>query len=223
MLIHADFSQRATVTEQQHHWIGSPQAGVERVMLDRIGAEQARATSLVRYAPDSRFPRHTHPGGEEILVLSGIFSDENGDYPAGLYLRNPPGSHHQPYSRSGAVIFVKLRQMPPAEHRAVRVDTRDASQWQRLHDREYCPLFLDSHEQVCLQRLPPGTALFSPPFHGAEILMLAGTLTESGNAYERGAWLRIPPGTCPEMIAGSRGAALYLKTGHLPGAGKKTG
>jgi len=50
-------------------------------MLDRIGDEVARATSIVRYAPHSRFSAHTHGGGEEFLVLDGVFQDEHGDYP----------------------------------------------------------------------------------------------------------------------------------------------
>jgi hypothetical protein len=32
------------------------------------------------------------PGGEEILVLDGVFQDEQGSYPAGSWLRNPAGS-----------------------------------------------------------------------------------------------------------------------------------
>ena len=63
-------------------------------MLDRRGEEVARATSLVSYAPGSHFERHIHDGGEEILVLEGTFSDEQGDYPTGTYLRNPVGSSH---------------------------------------------------------------------------------------------------------------------------------
>src|SRR3546814_4407076 len=97
MFINADFSLRAVVASHQYQWVASPQAGVERVMLDRLGGEQARATSIVRYAPSSRFPRHQHPGGEEILVLSGTFSEGNNHYPAGWYMRNPPGSSHQPF------------------------------------------------------------------------------------------------------------------------------
>ena len=34
----------------------------------------------LRYAPDSRFDPHTHGGGEEFLVLDGVFSDEHGDF-----------------------------------------------------------------------------------------------------------------------------------------------
>ncbi|MBM5816770.1 MAG: hypothetical protein FJ083_09355 [Cyanobacteria bacterium K_Offshore_surface_m2_239] len=94
MELHADLSQRALLDTNALAWTPSPMAGVERRMLDRCGEEVARATSLVRYAPGSRFERHVHGGGEEILVLEGILSDEHGDYAAGTYLRNPAGSSH---------------------------------------------------------------------------------------------------------------------------------
>lgn len=56
-------------------------------MLEREG-EVARATSVVRYRPGSRFPRHEHALGEEFLVLEGTFADELGEYPTGTYVRN---------------------------------------------------------------------------------------------------------------------------------------
>ena len=66
--INADFSSRVVLATDELPWIPSPQAGVERRMLDRVGGEVARATSLVRYAPDSIFPEHQHALGEEFLV-----------------------------------------------------------------------------------------------------------------------------------------------------------
>lgn len=215
MRINADFSRRALVAPDQYQWVASPQAGVERVMLDRIGAEKARATSIVRYAPDSSFPRHQHPGGEEILVLSGTFSDENGDFPEGWYLRNPPGTGHAPRSRDGAVIFVKLRQMPDDERRSVRIDTRDPQNWQQSGGREVCILFPDPREQVSLQRLHAGEALFAAAVEGAELLVLDGSLVLDGAAWPAGAWMRLPAGDHPALEAGSQGATVYLKTGHL--------
>jgi len=79
-------------------------------MLDRIGDEVARATTIVRYAPNSHFSSHVHSGGEEFIVLEGVFQDEHGDFPAGSYVRNPPTSSHTPGSEPGCVIFVKLWQ-----------------------------------------------------------------------------------------------------------------
>ncbi|MFC5477979.1 cupin domain-containing protein [Massilia suwonensis] len=216
MLINADFSRPVVVVPHQYAWVASPQPGVERVMLDRIGAEQARATSIVRYAPESIFPRHAHPDGEEILVLSGTFSDENADFPEGWYLRNPPDSSHRPSSRPGALIFVKLRQMAAGETQPVRIDTRDPARWQRQGERAVCPLFSSAHEQVCLQQVPPHAVLFPQAPAGAELLVLEGELVFDGQDCGRGAWLRLPADACSGLAAGPRGATFYLKTGHLP-------
>lgn len=219
MLVNADFSRVVIVAPHQYAWVASPQPGVERVMLDRIGAEQARATSIVRYAPASRFPFHTHPAGEEILVLSGTFSDESGDFPEGWYLRNPPGSGHRPSSREGALIFVKLRQMAQDETQPVRIDTRERAAWQRRGDRAVCPLFAGAREQVCLQRVAPHAVIFPDAVDGAELLVLEGELVVEGQSCARGAWIRLPAGRYPDLGAGRQGATFYLKTGHLDGNG----
>ena len=216
MLINADFSQRAAVASEQQQWIASPQSGVERVMLDRIGEEKARATSLVRYAPNSHFPHHLHPGGEEILVLSGTFSADDDDYPAGWYLRNPPKSGHKPHSLDGAIIFVKLHQMLASEERYVAIDTHDETNWQTADKRMVCPLFTDDNEQVSLQRLNANERLFTDTIHGgAEVLVLAGELIEGAQSYQRHSWLRLPIDAQPSIVAGEQGATVYLKTGHL--------
>lgn len=211
MHINADFSLPAVVTPDAYRWVPSPQAGVERVMLDRVGEEVARATSIVRYAPQSNFPRHLHPDGEEILVLSGTFSDEMGDYPAGWYLRNPPGSAHQPSSVEGTVIFVKLRQMRPSEATAVRIDTHDPLYWSTDAGRAICRLYADELEAVCLQRLQAGQSLLADAALSAELLVLDGSLRDAHRCYERGSWLRFPAGQCPEFVAGDRGATVYVK------------
>ena len=216
MLINADFSCRAALAPEHYQWVQSPQNGVERVMLDRVGAEKARATSIVRYAPESNFPHHLHPGGEEILVLSGTFSADNSDYPAGWYLRNPPTSGHQPYSHEGAVIFVKLWQMTVDETRHVAIDTNDTDNWQEQGGREVCQLYSDAKEQVILQRIDAGEALFTDIIvGGAELLVLEGTLIEAGQSYQRGGWIRLPVDATSQITAGENGATVYLKTGHL--------
>jgi anti-sigma factor ChrR (cupin superfamily) len=83
----------------------------------------ARATSIVRYAPQSHFSPHAHGGGDEFLVLNGVFQDEHGDYPAGTYVRNPPTSRHTPGSERGCTLFVKLWQFDPDDRTQLRIDT----------------------------------------------------------------------------------------------------
>ncbi len=215
MLVNADFSMPVVVEPDQYQWAASPQAGVERMMLDRVGVEQARATSIVRYAPDSSFPPHAHPGGEEILVLSGTFSDETGDFPAGWYVRNPPGTSHWPSSVEGALIFVKLRQMASDDDHRLRIDTRDPAAWQRDGERMICPLFSSPAEQVCLQRLEAGHAVLIGTGGGAELLVLEGQIDDGNRRYAPGTWIRLPVGAQPDFTAGEQGVRFYLKTGHL--------
>jgi anti-sigma factor ChrR (cupin superfamily) len=214
MLVNADFTRRVFVDAARYRWVASPQPGVERVMLDRLGGEHARATSIVRYAPGASYPAHRHPGGEEILVLSGVFSEEERHYPEGWYLRNPPGSWHAPASAGGAIIFVKLAQMAPAGQLQLRIDTRLPSAWRCEHGRETCPLFSDAAEQVSLQRLAPREALFDGAIEAAEVLVISGTLDREGQAHVRGSWLRLPGGACPDIAAGARGATVYLRVGQ---------
>jgi hypothetical protein len=148
--INADFTRRVAVHAARLPWVPSPMPGVERRMLDRIGDEVARATSIVRYAPGSDFAAHVHGGGEEFLVLDGVFQDESGDFPAGSYVRNPPTSRHAPRSDAGCTIFVKLWQFDPADRRQVRIDT-PASPFRATRDRpgvESIELFRDARERA---------------------------------------------------------------------------
>src|SRR6267154_2567497 len=96
-----DLAAAAIVDSNVLAWTPSPLPGVERRFLERDGGEIARATSIVRYAPGGAFSPHVHDKGEEYLVLSGVFSDESGDFAQGTYVRNPPGSRHAPFTRDG--------------------------------------------------------------------------------------------------------------------------
>ncbi|GAB3628118.1 anti-sigma factor [Pandoraea terrae] len=215
MLVNSDFSRRAIVTPDQYVWVPSPQRGVERVMLDRIGAEKARATSIVRYASNSIFPAHSHPGGEEILVLSGTFSEGKNDYPQGWYLRNPPGSAHQPSSGPGAMIFVKLMQMPAASGPEVRIDTSDPVRWRTSQGRTTCHLHTDDTEHVELLHLDGGEPVFKPShlqdLRLAELLVLQGELDVDGASHPAGSWIRLPAGDAAKPAAGPHGTTVYVK------------
>ncbi len=218
MKLNADFSQRVVIDTDAEPWVASPLPDVERRLLDRIGDEVARATSIVRYAPDSYFSPHTHSGGEEFLVLDGVFSDEHGDFGPGMYLRNPPGSSHKPFSRDGCTIFVKLWQMAPDDQEIVRIDTT-TSEWEPwTHDGvEVIRLAERDYEQVYMMRLAPETAL---PAHdhpgGEELLVLDGELADQVGRYPKGTWLRNPPGSS-HAVTSETGCTFWLKLGHLAG------
>jgi anti-sigma factor ChrR (cupin superfamily) len=186
-------------------------------MLDRIGDEVARATTVVRYAPKSHFSAHTHGGGEEFLVLDGVFQDEHGDLPAGSYVRNPPTTSHTPGSESGCKIFVKLWQFDPTDRKHVRVDTSKLT-FRRVPDRtgvETAALFADESENVRLERWAPGASVELDLKGGGEFLVLEGSFTEGGDQLERESWLRLPAGGSLRTTAGNNGCKLWVKTGHL--------
>jgi anti-sigma factor ChrR (cupin superfamily) len=218
MELNADFSRRIAVHAARLGWMASPMAGVERRMLDRIGDEVARATSIVRYAPGSRFSRHTHGGGEEFLVLNGVFQDEHGDFPAGCYIRNPPTSSHTPGSAQGCTIFVKLWQFDPADRTHVRIDTsREPFVADPAHPgAELMPLYRDQREEVRLERWRPGAQVDLAVPGGIELLVLDGGFTDDGGEdFEPQSWLRLPCGAALRGRAGASGCRLWVKAGHL--------
>ena len=215
MDLNADFKQRVVVHSDQLDWVASPMPGVDRRMLDRIGGEVARATTIVRYAPNSKFSAHTHTGGEEFIVLEGVFQDEHGDFPAGTYVRNPPTSSHTPGSDAGCTIFVKLWQF----------DMDDRTQFRKAMDEELgeksdgvatALLHKDARETVTYSELDAGAAFVNSDAGGIELLVISGSITESGEELEEGAWLRLPEGQMLTAQAGKDGAKLWIKTGHLP-------
>lgn len=186
-------------------------------MLDRIGAEVARATSIVRYAPNSQFSPHIHGGGEEILVLEGVFQDEHGDFPAGSYIRNPPTSRHTPGSALGCVVFVKLWQFEASDRTHIRIDTNKMQFLPMTNPpgAEIMPLFFDGHENVRLLRFAPNSDIVLNAPGGIELLVLEGDFVAGENQFQHQSWLRLPPDTSLQAIAGKRGVKIWTKSGHL--------
>lgn len=207
MELNADFTKRVVVHSDQVEWTASPMPGVHRRMLDRIGDEVARATSIVRYAPNSKFSAHTHTGGEEFIVLEGVFQDEHGDFPAGTYVRNPPTTSHTPGSEAGCIIFVKLWQFDLDDRNQFSIDMTAADGPVVLHK--------DERETVTYHRLAAGTTLTESLIGGGELLVLSGSVVEGGDVLGKWDWLRIPQGSRLNAIAGPEGATVWMKTGHL--------
>lgn len=217
MQLNADFSVRASAHGSQLEWLASPMAGVERRMLERMGDEVARATTIVRYAPGSHFSAHVHTGGEEFLVLDGVFQDEHGDFPAGSYIRNPPQSSHTPGSDQGCTIFVKLWQFDMDDRTQVRLDT-NAMAYEPDPERagvETMELFSDERETVSMERWAPGTEVDLSAKHGLEVLVLEGGFQEAGEAFSPQSWLRLPNGAHSMAETGPDGAVVWIKRDHL--------
>jgi len=205
MEINANFSERIVIHSDEIDWVDSPMQGVQRKMLDRIGDEVARATSIVRYAPGSSFSPHTHTGGEEFFVLDGVFQDEHGDYPVGAYVRNPPQSQHTPSSKPGCIIFVKLWQF----------DLDDRTHVNTMMDSPGSTLFEDTRESVRMEQWDPGAEVSINTKGGAELFVLDGGFEQGNDHFRQYSWLRQPDGANVKIKAGKDGAKVWIKTGHL--------
>ena len=175
MELNADFSAAVLMRFDQIAWQASPMPGVDRRMLDRIGGEVARATSIVRYAPGSRFSAHTHTGGEEFIVLDGVFQDEHGDYPQGSYVRNPPTTAHSPRSDAGCVIFVKLWQFHPDDRTQFHTLMTEALS-APVAGVATALLHRDAFEVVSYSELAPDATLIKTDAGGTEMLVIAGSV-----------------------------------------------
>ena len=178
MKLHADFSKRVEINTNEMEWIASPAGGVDRKMLDRIGDEKARATSIVRYAADSAFPEHEHPLGGELHVLEGVFFDERGDYPAGTYVRNPDDTRHSPFSKDGCTILVKLRQFEQNDYRHFSINKATAD-WEPRGLPGSSVIHLHEHETETVRfvKFDPGARVEGDANPGGEAFhVLEGTL-----------------------------------------------
>lgn len=225
MNLNADFSERVVMHGAKLNWQDTPMPGVRRRMLDRIGNEVARATTIVSYEPASQFSAHVHPGGEEFVVLAGVFEDEHGSYPAGSYVRNPPQSRHTPGSTPGCVMLVKLWQFDPADRQHIRMnfDKMQAQADALRPGVTVISLYADEHEQVRIEQWAPNTRASIDTSGGAEIFVLNGSLTENqGESQSQSeaqlqthSWLRVPLGAQSAGRAGPGGTRIWIKNGHL--------
>ena len=223
--INGDLAARAVVDTRQLPWSPSPSGTVWRKRAHRVGPpESGQVTSVVRYEADSRFPSHDHPEGEEILVLSGVFSDEHGDWPQGTYLLNPEGFRHAPFSREGCVLFVKLRQFPGLDRQHVAIDL-DAMPWLPgdASGVEQKPLYGQPgfSDTMRIEKWSPGTEqLARDAAGGLEYFVTDGQFEDELGTYGPGTWLRLPPGAVHRPRS-PQGCTVYVKAGgatYLRGA-----
>lgn len=213
--LNGDLDRRVLMRTAQMDWVESPSGGVARKRLHRLGPEESgQVTSVVRYAPGARFSAHPHPQGEEILVLSGVFSDHSGDYPAGTWLANPEGFEHAPFSEPGCTLFVKLRQYPGVRPH-LQVDTADAGAWSAAADGvRRLPLFeaADADDSIRMEERAAGVPGTLGHAGGLELFVVSGALEVDGELLGPGDWLRLPPAETARVMA-VEAARLWIKQG----------
>ena len=216
--INGDMSKFVSTDTNKMKWQESPSGTVWRKRLHLVGPSEAgQVTSLVMYEANSDFHAHSHPGGEEILVLGGTFSDERGDFAAGTYLLNPEGYEHTPFSKEGGIIFVKLRQYPGKDRSQIVVDTQNLEWIESVPGISIKMLYseLNYPEEVSLQKWEGGASPgeISYPL-GAELLILKGDLQDENGTYAEMSWIRYPAGF-KHTPSSPSGCEFYIKRGGV--------
>ena len=216
--INGDMNKFVFEDTNKMKWQQSPSGAVWRKRLHLVGpAEAGQVTSLVMYEANSDFHAHSHPGGEEILVLGGTFSDERGDFTAGTYLLNPDGYEHTPFSKDGGIIFVKLRQYPGNDRSQIVVDTQN-KEWIESVPGISIKMLYSEHgfpEEMSLQKWEQGASPGEITYlNGAEIFILKGDLADQNGSYPEMSWLRYPSQTTHTPVSPS-GCELYIKRGGV--------
>ena len=211
-----DYSKRLVIDTSKKAVEPSDLPGVDRIPLEREKPDSGITTSVVRYEAGTKFAKHIHPGGEEIFVLEGELSDEFGVYPAGTYIRNPPGSHHSPFSSIGCKLFVKLNQFQQRDSKRVVINSTEKDWLPGFGDLKVIPLAEFGTESTTLVKWPDGAA-FIPHTHsgGEEIFVLEGTFIDENGEYPTGTWIRSPhlSNHNPFVI---EGCTILVKVGHMP-------
>ena len=236
MQLRSDLTIPYVVNSNSIPFVDSPVPGVQRRMLDRIGDEVARATTIVKYAPFAKFSRHTHSGGEEFVVLDGVFSDEiSGDHGRMSYCRHGIGTQHEPWTgEKGALLFVKLRQMNDRTEAPITfVDTLISKNWKEYDDKKRQRLDLFSSEKtgeyVWMEAWP--AELTSDDWivreGGEEIYLLEGDMSfanvdetddeNNKNECTEGFWIRRPIHWAGRRfrVSTKAGCRFFIKSGHL--------
>lgn len=215
-MLNLDFKKHVVIEAAKMAWLASPSAGVLRKPLARAEDQPGHVTSIVKYEQGASFTAHPHPMGEELFVLAGVFSDETGDYGAGTYLRNPPGSHHTPFSKEGCTIFVKLNQFSEQDDQFVRIDTTTTPWRQGMGGLQVMPLHEYEHEHVALVKWP-AKEVFQAHRHfgGEEILVLSGEFCDEHGRYPESTWIRSPHLSQHHPFV-EQETVILVKAGHLP-------
>ncbi|CAF0986063.1 unnamed protein product [Didymodactylos carnosus] len=187
MQLRSDLNVPYVINSNKIEYIDSPTNGVQRRMLDRIGDEVARATTIVKFAPNKSFPHHKHGGGEEFLILDGVFSDEiSGDHSKYTYCRHGIDTEHHPWTKDGCVLLVKLRQMNDRDEKDITfIDGQNATSWrvdEEIQGRSRLDLFSSEKtgETVWMEKWEPKTQFkWTVGEGGEELFILEGDMNFS--------------------------------------------
>jgi len=196
-------------------WAATKDLKITKKIIEKISTgNNQQITSLVHYGAGAVSSPHCHPYGEEIFVLEGTFSDERGDFSTGSYIRNPPDSFHQPYSKYGCLIFIKNGYMNSRETSHLHVETYSENWKVDVSPvTDVINLYNKRDEKVDLVQFLPADLPSKQSFQaGIELFVLEGVLNCQDKFYPKNTWLR-ETGDSFQGFFSRSGCTVYRKTG----------
>jgi hypothetical protein len=217
--VNVDFNIPVSVETKLIDWQMSSINGNNKKYFERFERTKYYITVLIQFPAGRTFRKFGHEGGMELLVLSGVFSDSDGDYGAGSYVRNPAGTYHQPFTSNGCTVLLKLGRFQPMDRKRVVIDTMNsAHRWLPVADPGVSRLALHhfSEEDIYLYRIRSECWItFKHENHGLELFICNGSISVKGDLYVPGDWLRYPVGSKVKVSAVGD-VCLYVKKCFFP-------
>ncbi|MGB5720357.1 MAG: cupin domain-containing protein [Woeseiaceae bacterium] len=100
-----------TIDSKAIEWQAGSIAGVATKSLYKQSG-YSDEVALERWDPGAELGVIAYESGAELFVVEGEFSDEEGSFTQGSWLRMPAGSIHHPHSANGCTLYVKIAGLP---------------------------------------------------------------------------------------------------------------
>jgi quercetin dioxygenase-like cupin family protein len=95
---------------QDRQWTPTETPGLDYAVMRPN--ETGGATLLLRFEEGVVGAAHTHPGGEELFVVSGDITIGDQRLAAGDYLYTPPDGVHEALAHTPTILLLQLPKLP---------------------------------------------------------------------------------------------------------------
>ncbi len=221
--VNADASACVVVDTNQMPWEPAAQRGMSMKVLERvIDPRKGRETALFKLEAGITLPREVLEVRQEIFVLEGSYSDENGTYGPHTWIWNPPGYAQTISTKEGCVFYAKRR---------VPIYKDDASRERKVIDAKTAKWLEFPHrgaDVLHLHKDPNGLETGrighvhthrKIPSHdhsiGEETFVVEGRLTDEYTSYGKGVWFRMPCGVPHAPYTGDERCKMLIREGDL--------
>lgn len=215
----ADFSVPVVVETKELIWPVTLTAGIRQKCFEMVERNISRLTTLAQFPVGFTFNKFGHKGGVEFFVLAGVFSDTDGNYSSGYYVRNPMGTYNKPFTNNGCTVLIKLGQFQHLDQKRVVINTRNSEiNWRAVGEPGVSRLNLHqfSEEEVNLYQIRSECwVTFNYKTHGLEVFVCQGAIIIKNNHYATCTWLRYPSGS-RVRISAIGDVFLYVKKSIFP-------